>query len=240
HQATVFVCDADLARRERLAAAVTDGECRVQPAIDLAAVAAAVARNDCAAVVIGFSSSHADATFAGIDRIRSVNRRIPIIVIAADSTEEIAVAALRLGVNDYFREPIDYRALRASVARSLARSDERTPAAEVELIGSSATIRSIEDYLAKVARRDVTVLITGETGTGKELAAARIHSLSSRRHARFVSVNCAAIPDGLLESELFGFESGAFTGAAAGRPGLLQMADRGTVFLDEVGDLGLN
>src|SRR5262249_12014341 len=78
------------------------------------------------------------------------------------------------------------------------------------------------------------------TGTGKELAAARIHSLSSRRHARFVSVNCAAIPDGLLESELFGFESGAFTGAAAGRPGLLQMADRGTVFLDEVGDLGLN
>src|SRR5205085_1545315 len=132
-------------------------------------------------------------------------------------------------------------AVAASVARCLATSGRhRSAAAEIRVIGSSATLRNIEDYLSKVARRDVTVLITGETGTGKELAAARIHSMSPRRHGRFVSVNCAAIPDGLLESELFGFESGAFTGAAATRPGLLQLADRGTAFLDEVGDMGLN
>ena len=207
--------------------------------IDLVAVATAAASIDRAVVVIGFSSSQADAVFAGVDRVRRANHRIPIVVVAADSSEALAVAALRSGVTDYFREPIDYDAIAGSVGRALAHAHEPAPAAGITLVGSSAALRQIDAYLAKVAERDVTVLITGETGTGKELAAARIHSMSPRRHARFVSVNCAAIPDGLLESELFGFERGAFTGAAATRPGLLQLADRGTAFLDEVADMGL-
>jgi two-component system response regulator HydG/two-component system response regulator AtoC len=107
------------------------------------------------------------------------------------------------------------------------------------MVGASTSIKDLTDYLDKLANRDVTVLITGETGTGKELAAARIHRQSRRRHGGFVSVNCAAIPESLLESELFGHESGAFTGASGTRQGLLQVADRGTVFLDEIGDMGL-
>jgi DNA-binding NtrC family response regulator len=105
-----------------------------------------------------------------------------------------------------------------------------------QFIGQSAAIREIRASLEKVAATESNVLITGETGTGKELAARLIHSAGRRRQRPFVSVNCAAIPDTLIESELFGYERGAFTGAAVSRPGLLQQAHGGTVFLDEIGD----
>jgi transcriptional regulator with PAS, ATPase and Fis domain len=105
------------------------------------------------------------------------------------------------------------------------------------MLGDSAPIRQIKVYLGKVAAADSPVLITGETGTGKELAAALIHNNSPRRHAPLISINCAAIPDSLLESELFGYERGAFTGAHGTKAGLLQLAEGGTVFLDEVGDM---
>jgi DNA-binding NtrC family response regulator len=174
-----------------------------------------------------------------VDRMTAIAPELAIVLVAASGSEALAVAALRAGVRDYFSEPYDGGAVVASIRRLTAsgvrsgRSD-RGHAAPV-LVGSSR----IERYLAQVAERDVTVLITGETGTGKELAAGMIHARSRRGKHRLVPVNCAAIPESLVESELFGHEPGAFTGAAGARPGLLQLADRGTLFLDEVGDLGL-
>lgn len=108
---------------------------------------------------------------------------------------------------------------------------------EHELIGSSLPMKAVRDYLQKLAQSDASVLISGATGTGKELVADSIHRASSRRCAPFVSVNCAAIPDSLLEGELFGYERGAFTGAEEAYPGKLRLADHGTVFLDEIGEM---
>jgi DNA-binding NtrC family response regulator len=110
-------------------------------------------------------------------------------------------------------------------------------AAETPLIGSSAAIAAVRNYVGMLARSDVNVLISGPTGTGKELVANSIHQASRRRSAPFMSVNCAAIPDSLLESELFGYERGAFTGAEESYPGKLRLADKGTVFLDEIGEM---
>lgn len=114
----------------------------------------------------------------------------------------------------------------------LATHDDRR-----ELIGSSSAMAAVRSYVGKVAQSDAGVLITGATGTGKELVAESIHRASARRNAPFISVNCAAIPDSLLESELFGYERGAFTGAEESYPGKLRIADHGTVFLDEIGEM---
>src|SRR5215469_5812629 len=110
-------------------------------------------------------------------------------------------------------------------------------AEELELIGSSSAMGTVRSYVRKVAESDASVLISGPTGTGKELVAGSIHRVSHRRSAPFISVNCAAIPDPLLESELFGYERGAFTGADEHYPGNLRLADHGTVFLDEISEM---
>src|SRR5262249_6694658 len=184
---------------------------------------------------------------AVVERLHGYDRRLPIVLVATSGSEALAVAALRAGVADYYSEPIDYHSFAAGVTRCLrngrgsAAAAPRAPAshAALTLVGTSGVMRWMEEYLTKIADRDVTVLITGETGTGKEIAAALIHGRSRRRATALVTVNCAAIPDSLLEAELFGHESGAFTGAVGARPGLMQVADRGTLFFDEVGDMGL-
>ena len=174
------------------------------------------------------------------------DRRLPVFFVVDRGSETTAIAALRAGVKDYFREPLDLAMLTASARRWVKSLEGRRPGAavaqppsqrELPLIAASAPMRRIANYLARVAEHDATVLITGETGTGKELAAALIHESSPRRRGRFVSVNCAAIPEGLLETELFGYEPGAFTGAVGRRDGLMQLADGGTILLDEIGDL---
>jgi len=245
----VFICDGDEARRRNLASVLSTDACRVREVAPLSALLDRSAGLDPALVVIGFSPAEERDTFATVERLHRVDRRLPIVLIAVSGSEALAVEALRAGAKDYFGEPVDVGAVAASVRRWLSSEDDRTAwhgnveASRVEgsrFIGPSASIRSIEDYLTRVATRDVTLLITGETGTGKELAAALVHARGPRRHGRFVSVNCAAIPESLLESELFGYESGAFTGAAGTREGLLQLANGGTVFLDEVGDMGLH
>lgn len=193
------------------------------------------------------SSSEA---LAAVERLHAYDRRLPIILIVRDGSETLAVEALRAGVKDYFAEPVDTAALTTAIRRCLASRHSR-PAVETSaaagpaaagrpesLITSTPAMRAVCAYLDRVAQSDATVLITGETGTGKELAARRVHEGSRRRHGRFIPVNCAAIPEGLLESELFGYEPGAFTGASRSREGLLQLADRGTAFLDEIGEMG--
>jgi DNA-binding NtrC family response regulator len=179
--------------------------------------------------------------------IRSRWRTPPIILLVRQSSEATAIAALKAGVADYFTPPWPWEEVRATVQRILApsrdcvASDRASGDADAEtspsIIGESSAIQTVTEFLVKVARTDVGVLITGETGTGKELAARLIHANSPRRKRAFVCINCAAIPDSLFESELFGYERGAFTGAFGRKEGHFKQADRGTVFFDEIGDM---
>jgi DNA-binding NtrC family response regulator len=158
------------------------------------------------------------------------------LVLATDGGEELAVQALRAGCSDYLRLPCSPEDLLTRVSRH-ARPQSLSP--EGRMVGKSFAIASVLKQLRRVAGTKANVLLTGETGTGKEVAAEMIHLNSDRAAQRFVSVNCAAIPEALLESELFGYERGAFTGAQQARPGKLEYAAGGTVFLDEIGDMNL-
>jgi DNA-binding NtrC family response regulator len=177
-------------------------------------------------------------------KIRRIDQHVPIILLTADSSEELAIAALKAGVNDYFSQPISLERLLAGIKQCLDSLPDQEamplePLKGRELISASPSVAKIKDYIRKIASQDSTVLVTGETGTGKELVAEMIYLNSGRRHQPFVSVNCASIPDSLFESELFGYERGAFTGAVGSKPGKLEQANGGTILLDEIGDLSL-
>ena len=186
--------------------------------------------------------------WAGIDlarEVRRMDRRCPLILLTGDSSEEFSVAAFRAGVTDVFRQTASVQEAAACVDRVTALFQTQAASTGTardggRMVGTSPGMCLTREQIHKVAATDTNVLITGETGTGKELVAELIHH-SSRRQARpFVSINCAAIPEGLLESELFGHERGAFTGAHVAREGKLQFAQGGTVFLDEIGDMELH
>ena len=175
----------------------------------------------------------------------------PVVVLTAEDDVERVVECMRLGALDFVPKPFDRQRLLTSIgnacrqgrlhARIADLSDalrENTGFARV--LGDSSALRAAVKLLRKAAGSDVTVLIQGESGTGKEVAARAIHAESARRSGPFVAVNCGAIPEALIESELFGHEKGAFTGAAAARHGLFEQADGGTVFLDEIGELRLD
>ena len=181
----------------------------------------------------------------GMDLLRYAKRRrpgIPVIVTAASGDERMAVEAMHLGALSYLPQPFEMKELIDLLTRarqmggsSGSRPQEESPASE--LVGQSAAIKRVRDMVADVAPTTVTVLLLGETGTGKELVARAIHEASPRAGQPFVPVNCAAIPETLLEAELFGHTKGAFTGAEQARDGKLVSADRGTLFLDEIGEL---
>ena len=175
---------------------------------------------------------------AFIARLHEVEPLLPVVIVAEPSTEALAIASIKAGVADYFPAPVDGDALVGTLRRlSGAHTPAAEPAAFAAIVGVSAAIRQVKSSLAKVAASDTSVLITGETGTGKELVAQLVHKTSARRNQPFVSINCAAIPDSLLESELFGCERGAFTGADSARAGHLTAAAGGTVLLDEIGEM---
>jgi len=196
-------------------------------------------------LIIGSSFDGSDDGLLVARRVIRSRGSLPIILIASVSSEELAISALRAGVADYFKVPFNAEELLASVDRYTASARHRQKAdtsqpdrvAFVEMVGESLAIREIRTYLLKVGATESNALITGETGTGKELAAALIHYHSRRRHKPFVYINCAAIPDTLLESELFGYERGAFTGAHSFKEGTLKLAEGGSVFFDEIGDM---
>jgi len=181
-----------------------------------------------------------------LDAARSLDSTLPVIVMTAFGSIETAVDAMKRGAEDFITKPVDPDLLRLLVQRAIERrvrqresllfQDGQTPSMPA-IIGESPAIRSVQAEAQRVAATDATVLLEGESGTGKELFAAAIHALSSRRGRPFVAINCAAIPDSLLESELFGHERGAFTGAMARRLGKFELADGGTIFLDEIGEL---
>jgi DNA-binding NtrC family response regulator len=187
-----------------------------------------------ARIAIICAEDNTGSSLSSVSQLRQLNRNIPVILLVREGSEELAVAALRARVDDYFHIPAETGSfLKAVQAKTAA---PRT-GPENTLIGTSAAMQQTKARLARVSVSNSSVLITGETGTGKEMAASLIHYFSNRSAGPFVCVNCAAIPDALIESELFGYERGAFTGASMKKSGWLETAHRGTLFLDEVGDL---
>jgi len=190
---------------------------------------------------------------SGIDLLKELAGRPQppaVIVITAHGSERLAIDAIRAGAYEYLSKPFEVDELRLLVrnARERAQLAEENRALREELgqegkfgtmVGRSSAIRKIFEIIERIAPTDVTVLIQGESGTGKELVAREIHRRSGRASMPFVAINCAALPDSLIESELFGHEKGAFTGAIARRRGKFELADGGTIFLDEIGDMAL-
>jgi DNA-binding NtrC family response regulator len=182
--------------------------------------------------------------------IRTLRKNTLLVLINNQSSEAQVMAALKLGVSDYFKYPVAWSELLASLEGLVSTLSPRpiqakvglipTPFDHSALIGNSQIMHTIRKQVEHLATSDSTVLITGETGTGKDLLAHLIHRGSKRHHKPMVCINCAAVPDSLLEGELFGFEKGAFTGAHAFYEGKLKLAEGGTVFFDEIGDMSLN
>jgi len=173
---------------------------------------------------------------SGIELLRKVRDLAappPVIMLTAHGTIPEAVEAVRLGAFDYLTKPLDSPAALIAVLDRALGGDEGS----TEIVAESARMRTLLDTADRVASKDVSVLITGESGTGKELLARRIHQKSTRARGPFVGVNCAALPESLAESELFGHERGAFTGAERQRAGRFEEANKGTLLLDEIGDL---
>src|SRR5262249_1289380 len=174
---------------------------------------------------------------------------VPVVMITAHGSVENAVEAVKLGAFDYLEKPFEQEQIRQVVAKALstfelarrdARPDETVARGRFRLIGESSAIKQIYGVVEKVANTPSTVLITGESGTGKELIARALHENSSRHGGPFIKINCAAIPKTLMESELFGYEKGAFTGAVGAKPGRFELAHGGTLFLDEIGEIPID
>jgi two-component system nitrogen regulation response regulator NtrX len=195
-----------------------------------------------------------DIWLPGIDGLETLERakerfpNLPIIIMSGHGTIETAVKATKLGAYDFVEKPINLDKILLEIENALGLTKLQQENLFLrdkqkrgkEMVGDSAVLRELKEQIRIIAPTRASVLITGENGTGKELVAQYIHALSDRAEGPFVEVNCAAIPETLIESELFGHEKGAFTGAAARRRGKFDLADRGTLFLDEIGDMSLN
>ncbi len=204
------------------------------------------------------SRAHADAALLDIrmkgmsglealERIRALHPALPVLMVSGHGTIETAVSALRLGAQDFLEKPLERDVVLARIAGLLERAHLREEAASrrrdeedrYRLVGDSPAMLRVRELIGRAGPAQATVLITGESGTGKELVARAIHRVSSRADAPFIKVNCAAIPDDLIESELFGHEKGSFTGATARQKGRFARAHGGTILLDEIGDMSL-
>ena len=177
-----------------------------------------------------------------LERLRDRHPNLPVIVMTAYGNVETAIRSTALAARDYLLKPVDVPALKKLLDEILAHDAketvvELTTPGGVQMIGKSRVRHDLFKLIGRAASADTTVLVTGESGPGKELIARAIHEHGSRKRGPYIAINCAAIPDSLLESELFGHERGAFTGAEAQRPGKFELAHRGTLILDEIGEL---
>lgn len=204
--------------------------------------------NSPALAIVGSCDAGCKACLRTVTKIRQLFHKVPVILVAKEGSEELAVAAFRAGATDYISYPFTDAQLIEILQRNGFSTRASSSAARIEeladsefkeqrIIGNSPAMFHLQGFIGRVAATDCNVLITGETGTGKELVAELIHGKSKRKEGPFLCVNCAAIPDTLLESELFGYERGAFTGALKRQEGKLRLANGGTILFDEIGDM---
>jgi len=247
--ASILVVDDESSMREFLEILLAKSGHRVSTAATAAAALRRVGEGDVDLVLTDLRLG----AESGMDVLRGVKDAAPgteVVVITAFATTETAIQAMKLGAYDYVLKPFKVDELRLVVEKALEhrallqenrvlrhRVGERGRPAIPDVLGHSPAIVEVRQVIEKVASTRTTVLLTGESGTGKEVAARAIHARGDRADQPFVAVNCGAIPEGLIESEFFGHERGAFTGATEARPGLFEVAGSGTLFLDEVGEL---
>ncbi len=246
-QTKVLVVEDEPNARAGLAELIASWGYRTETAADGAAGLDAVVRWSPDVVVTDMMMPRMDGLQL-LDRISELSQQVAVVVLTAQGSIDSAVTAMRLGAFDYLQKPVDSKRLKI-ILQNVQRNTEvqsELPHGEAEaentgqlcqLVGSSPEMRSIFSVIERIAQNNVSVLITGESGTGKELAARALHTLSGRRNKPFVAVNCAAIPETLIESEIFGHERGAFTGAQERRAGCFELAEDGTLLLDEIGEM---
>jgi len=258
---TILVVDDEANIRKVLSAMLKREGYEAIQAVDGADGMAQLKLNEVASVITDLRMPEVD----GMTLLKHVAHHypdIPVIVLTAHGSVDNAVEAIKLGAFDYLTKPFDRDGMKATVAKAVRQFEanqkdvssgrsESGEAGNVSLhdideeagrfgiIGRSSVMQEVYDVIARVADTPSTVLITGESGTGKELVAKALHANSSRSDQPFIKINCAAIPENLVESELFGYEKGAFTGATTSKPGRFELADEGTLFLDEIGEVPL-
>ncbi len=247
-QPLILIVDDDQPHRSMLRTVLRGWGYGVEEADDGAAAVALVRERAFDAVLTDVRMAHMDG-ITTLSQIRAWNPAIPVLIMTAWSSVESAVDALRLGAYDYLTKPLDFDVLRLSLERALDHTRLATENQELRrrltnqespILGRSQSVRELVEMVETVAPTEATVLITGESGTGKELVARAIQTASLRKDKPFVTINCAALAENLLESELFGHEKGAFTGADRRREGRFVQADKGTLFLDEIGEMPLS
>ena len=246
---SILVVDDDLAHRTMLRTLLASWGYEVSEADDGRAAIEAVHGQPFDLVLMDIRMIHVSGIEA-LEEIKAFNPAIPVILMTAYASVETAVEALKKGAYDYLTKPLDFDELKLAIARAMEHSrlkEENQLLRESlglkfdrrNLIGRSAVMTKLLETVTQVAPSEATVLVTGESGTGKEVIAGAIHYNSPRREGPFIKINCAAIPETLLESELFGHEKGSFTGADRRREGKFRQADGGSIFLDEVSEMSL-
>lgn len=243
----VLVAEDDARARDALVALLEEEGYEVECAVDGIAASECVAAGDFDAVLLDVRMPGKDG-LSLLREWRDWGGAPAVLVMTAYGTSAVAIEAMKLGAYDYLTKPLHFEEVLIQLERAIA-ARRQTAALrrygdvteeeqnEVEIVGNSPAMQQVYKLIGQVAPTDSTVLIRGESGTGKELVARALHRHSPRRQRRLITVNCAAIPETLLEAELFGYERGAFTGAVSQRKGRFELAGGGTVFLDEIGEL---
>jgi two-component system response regulator AtoC len=242
--AKILVVDDDLSMRVVLEAMLNKEGYKVSTAADGLEALKVLRQEKIAAVAVDLRMPRLDG-MGLLDRIMRDDPSLPVIILTAHGTVANAVDALKKGAFDYLTKPFEQDELKAVILKAVKtrQLDDRDLSAAAgdadpyRIVGESSPMAEIHEIVRKVSPAMTTILITGETGTGKELIARAIHRQSARKEQTFIKINCAAIAENLVESELFGYEKGAFTGAVATKPGKFELAHRGTLFLDEVGEI---
>ncbi len=249
HKTRILVIDDELSMRQFLEILLKKEGYAVTTAASGEAALQFMEKEDYAVILMDYNIPEGIDGITLLSRLKRQNPRAQVIVITAYASTEQAIKALEIGAVDYVSKPFNVAQIRDLVRRAVnehlaAASPQATidasDASPIEVVAQSAAMKQVLEYADKVAPTDSTVLITGESGVGKEVIARYIHERSPRRNAPWYPINCGAIPESLQESELFGYEKGAFTGADKTKKGYFEVASHGTLFLDEIGELSEN